>query len=166
MAFPSRLNARQHTAIRFLPKRPRRVPIVYAPRISFSKRRASLRGYLTLLWLQYCIATFAGADSNDVYDVSSLPEPHGFDGAMAVRRRIGAQISQSRPAGHIRQIVRTVGRRAGTDLAHIPHLLPSSLWHRQSAGGQSGTGGDRGGRLRDAIRFVAAFQEGKFAGAA
>src|SRR5882757_6642568 len=131
-----------------------------------SKRRASLQGCLTPLWLRYCIAIAAGADSDDVDDVSGLPEPHGPDGAMAERGCIGAEISQSRSAGHFRQVVRTAGCRAGADLAHLAHLYAPGLWHRQGAGGQSAIGGDRGSQLRDAVRVAVAFQEGKLAGAA
>ncbi len=137
-----------------------------ASRILYSKRRASLRGRSTPLWLRYCMATWAGADPDDVDDVSSLSEPHGPDGAMADRGRAGAEIPQPRSAGRLRQIVRTARRSAGADLAHLPHLYPPALRHRQGAGGQPGTGGDRGSRLRDAVRFTAAFQEGEFAGTA
>src|SRR5260370_243987 len=104
--------------------------------------------------------------SDDVDDVSGLSEPHGPDGTMADRGCIGAEISQSRSARHFRQAVRTAGRRAGTDLAHLAHLYPPALRHRQGAGGQSGAGGNRGSQLRDGVRFAVAFQEGKFAGAA
>src|ERR1700694_5419980 len=142
------------------------VPIAYASRDLWSKRRASLKGYLTLLWLRYCIATRARADPDDVDDVSSLSEPHGPDGAMAERGRIGIKVSQPRPARRLRQAVRAARLRAGADLTHLAHLYAPSLWHRQGAGGQSGTGGDRGGRLRDAVRLALALQEGEFAGAA
>src|ERR1700676_4364834 len=142
------------------------VPIAYASRDLCSKRRASLQGHLTLLWLRYCIATRARADPDDVDDVSSLSEPHGPDGTMADRGCIGAEISQPRSARHLRRVVRTAGRRVGADLAHLAHLYPPGLRHRQGAGGQSGAGGDRGSQPRDAIRFALAFQEGKFAGTA
>src|SRR5580704_12129388 len=100
------------------------------------------------------MATPAGADPDDVDDVSSLPEPHGPDGAMAVGGSTRAEISQSRAARRLRQIVWTAGRGAGADLAHLAHLFPSGLWHRQGAGRQPGTGGDRGSHLCDAIRFA------------
>ena len=75
-------------------------------------------------------------------------------------------ISQPRAARRLRQTVRTARRGTRADLAHLAHLCPPGLRHRQGAGGQSGTGGDRGSRLRDAVRLAVAFQEGKFAGAA
>src|SRR5450755_1826039 len=83
-----------------------KLPIIHALRILRSKRRASLRGCLAPLWLRYCMATGAGADPDDVYDVPSLPEPHGPDGAMAGRGRTCAEISQSRSAGGLGQTVR------------------------------------------------------------
>src|ERR1700733_6067781 len=104
MAFPSRLNADSTRPTPHLTEAPRPVPIDWASRISFSKRRASFRGYLAPLWLQYCMAPSAGADPDDVNDVSSLPEPHGPDGAMADRGCVGAPISQSRTARRVRQI--------------------------------------------------------------
>ena len=85
---------------------------------------------------------------------------------MADRGRIGAEISQPRPAGHLRQTVRTARRGAGADLAHLADLYAPGLRHRQGAGRQPRTGGHRGSRLRDAVRLAAAFQEGKCAGAA
>src|SRR5450631_2957888 len=109
-----------------------------------SKRRASLGGYLTPLWLRYCIATRTGADPDDVDDVSSLSEPHGPDGAMADRSLACAEIPQPRSARHLRQSVRTARRRARTGLAHLAHLYAAGLWHRQGAGRQPGTGSDRG----------------------
>ena len=81
-------------------------------------------------------------------------------------RRIGAEIPQPRPAGRLRQAVRPARRGARTDLADLADLYAPGLRHRQGAGGQPGTGGDRGGRVRDAVRLAAAFQEGEFAGAA
>src|ERR1700681_4913730 len=113
---------------------------------SCSKRRASLQGYLTPFWLRYCIATGTGADPDDVDDVPSVSEPHGPDGAMADRRGRGTEISQPRAARRLGQAVRTARRRAGTDLAHLAHLYPPGLRHRQGVGWQSGTGGDRGSR--------------------
>src|SRR5664279_978009 len=151
---------------RFAQATPGKLPIVYASRILCSKRRASLQGYLTPRWLRYCIATRAGADPDDVYDVSSLPEPHGPDGAMAVRSRIGAEIPQPGSARRLRQIVRTARRGARVGLAHLAYLYPPGLRHRQGAGGEPGTGSDRGSRLRDPVRLIAAFQEGEFTGAA
>src|ERR1700732_1778789 len=97
------------------------VPIAYASRDLCSKRRASLQGYLTLLWLRYCMATRARADPDDVDDVSSLSEPHGPDGAMAERGRACAQISQPRPARRLRQTVRAACRSTRADLAHLAH---------------------------------------------
>src|ERR1700732_95775 len=123
------------------------VPIAYASRDLCSKRRASLQGYLTLLWLRYCMATRARADPDDVDDVSTLSEPHGPDAAMAERGRIGIKVSQPRPARRLRQTVRAARRRAGAGLAHVAHLYAPSLRHQQGAGGQSGAGGDRGRRL-------------------
>src|SRR6266853_4196173 len=52
----------------------------------------------------------AGADPDDVDDVSGLSEPHGPDGTMADRGCVGAEISQSRSARHFQQAVRTSGR--------------------------------------------------------
>ena len=112
------------------------------------------------------MATRAGANPDDVNDVSSLSEPHGPDGAMADRGRIGAEISQPRSARRLRQTVRTARRGAGADLAHLADLYAPALRHRQGDGRQPGAGGDRGSRLRDAVRLAAAFQEGEFAGAA
>src|SRR3979490_22727 len=94
----------------FVKAYPKNLPIAYASRILSSKRRASLRGYLTLHWLRYCIAIRAGADPDDVYDVSSLSEPHGPDGAMAERGRTCVEISQSGSARRLRQTVRTACR--------------------------------------------------------
>src|ERR1700726_1002861 len=167
MAFPSRLNA-DWSPLRgpLLAGARSKMPIVYASRILFSKRRASFRGYLTLLWLQYCIATIAGADPDDVDDVPSLSEPHGSDSTMADRGGVGAEISQPRSAKRVRQIVRTARRGTGADLAHLAHLYAPGLRHRQGAGRQPAAGGDRGSHLRDAVRFAVAFQEGEFAGAA
>src|SRR6202790_3272266 len=118
-----------------------------------SKRRASFGGCLTLLWLRYCIATRAGADPDDVDDVSSLSEPHGPDGAMADRSRTRVEISQSRSARRLGQIVRAACLGAGADLPHLADLQPPGLRHREGAGRQSGTGGDRGSRLCDAVRL-------------
>src|SRR6202142_3145670 len=131
-----------------------------------SKRRASFLGCLTPPWLRYCMAAWAGADPDDVDDVSSLSEPHGPDGAMADRGCARAEISQSGSARRVRQTVQPARRSPRTDLTHLPHLHPPRLRHRQGAGGQSGTRGDRGDRLRDAVRLIAAFQEGELAGAA
>src|SRR5664279_6506793 len=89
------------------------------PRVPCSKRRASFQGHLTPHWLRYCMATWAGADPDDVDDVSSLPEPHGPDGAMAERGGARAEISQFGPAGRLRQAVRAARRRSGADLAHL-----------------------------------------------
>ena len=105
-----------------------------------------------------------GPSRNDVDDVPGLSEPHGPHGAMADRGRACAEISQPRPARHLRQTVRAARGRAGTDLAHFAHLYAPCLRYRQGAGGQSGAGGDRGSRLRDAVRFAPAFQEAKFTG--
>src|SRR5258707_780815 len=166
MAFPLRLNADwSPCGYRFLPASAAKVPIVYASRILCSKRRASFRGYLTPLWLRYCMATRAGADPDDVDDVPSLSEPHGSDSTMADRGRVGAEISQPRSARRLRQIVRTARRGTRADLAHLADLFAAGLRHRQGAGGQPGAGGDRGSRLRDAVRFAVAFQEAKLAGA-
>src|SRR5258708_35387627 len=79
-----------------------KVPIMYALRILCSKRRASLRGYLTLLWLRYCIATRARADPDDVDDVSGLSKAHGPDGAMADVGCVGVEMSQPRSARELR----------------------------------------------------------------
>src|SRR3984893_1087565 len=167
MAFPSRLNAdRSPLRGRLLAGARSKMPIVYASRILFSKRRASFRGYLTLLWLQYCIATIAGADPDDVDDIPSLSEPHGSDSTMADRGGVGAEISQPRSARRVRQIVRAARRGTGAGLAHLAHLYAPGLRHRQGAGRQPGAGGDRGSHLRDAVRFALAFQEGEFARAA
>src|SRR5258706_12056007 len=111
-------------AIRIFPQRPPgskqarflaetrhgQVPIIRPLSILCSKRRASLRGELTPLWLRYCMAIRVGADPDDVDDVSSLSEPHGPDGSMAVRGGARAEISQSRPARRLRQTVRTARR--------------------------------------------------------
>ena len=118
------------------------------------------------LWLRYCIAISTGAFPDEVDDVSSLSEPHGPDRAMAERGRVGAEIPQPRAARRLRQAVRAARRRPRTDLAHLADLYPPGLRHRQGDGGQSGTGGDGGSRLRDAVRLAAAFQEGEFAGTA
>ena len=117
-------------------------------------------------WLRYCIAISTGAYPDEVDDVSSLSEPHGPDGAMAERGRVGAEIPQPRAARRLRQAVRAARRRPRTDLAHLAHLFPPGLRHRQGDGGQSGIGSDGGSRLRDAVRLAVAFQEGKFAGTA
>src|SRR5712675_81564 len=100
-------------------------------------------------------------ESHDVHDVSGLSEPHGPDGAMADRGRIGAEIPQPRPAGRLRQAVRPARGSPRTGFADL-----AALRHRQGAGGKSGAGGDRGNRVRDAVRLALAFQEGEFAGAA
>src|ERR1700709_1717290 len=100
---------------RLFRSRRRKLPIVYASRILCSKRRASLRSCLTLLWLLYCIATTAGAETDEVDDVSSLPEPYGPDRAMADGSRFGPEISQPRAARRLRQIVRTARLRARAD---------------------------------------------------
>src|ERR1700681_3812951 len=110
-----------------------KLPIVYASRILCSKRRASFRGYLTPLWLRYCIATKAGAEPDDVDDVSSLSEPYGSDGAMADGRCISAEISQPRPARRLRPVVWTARRGAGADLARLAHLCAPALRHREGA---------------------------------
>src|SRR5258706_10983532 len=140
----------------------RKVPIGCVPCIQCSKRRANLQGYLTPLWLRYCMAIGAGRGSDDVDDVSGLSEPHGPDGSMAERGRVGAEISQSRSARCLRPAIRTARRRAGADLAHLADLYPPVLRHRQGAGRQPGTGGGRGGHLRHPVRLAAAFQEEKF----
>src|SRR6267154_6657688 len=115
------------------PERPRG-PLGSAHYLRFrhlcSKRRASLQGCLTPLWLRYCIAIRAGADSDDVDDVSGLSEPHGPDGSMAERGCIGAEISQPRAARRIRPAVRAARRRAGADLAHLADLYPPTLRDR------------------------------------
>src|SRR6202035_3574488 len=142
------------------------VPIIHASRTLSSKRRASLRGHLTPRWLRYCMATGAGADRNDVHDVSGLSEPHGPDGAMAVGGRKCAQISQPRAPGRLRQTVRAARSSPRTDLADVADLYPPGLRHRQGDGRQSGACGDRGSHLCNPVRFAAAFQEGKFPRAA
>src|SRR5688500_10285775 len=97
--------------------------LVYASRVLFSKRRASLPGRLTppltSPWLRYCIAIWAGAIPDEVDDVSSLSEPHGPDGAMAERGRVGAELSQPGAARRLRQTVRAARRRPRADLTHL-----------------------------------------------
>src|ERR1700688_337259 len=112
-----------------------------------SKRRASLRGVRPRLGFNIAWH-WAGADPDDVDDVSSLSEPHGFDRAMADRGRACAEISQPGPARRLRQTVRTAGRGAGADLAHLAHLCAPGLRHRKGDGWQSGTRGGRRGRLQ------------------
>ncbi len=107
-----------------------------------------------------------GQAPDDVDAVSSLSEPYGPDRAMADRGGIGAAISQPRSAGRLRPAVRTARRSPRAGLAHLADLYPSRLWHRPGAGRQSRAGSERGGRLRDAVRLAAAFQEGSGAGAA
>src|ERR1700742_1475659 len=102
------------------------------------------------------MAIWAGADPDDVDDVSSLPEPHGPDGAMADRGGTRVEISQSGATGHLRQAVRTARRRAGPDLASPPPLYPAGLRHRHGDGGQPAASGDRGSRLHHAVRVIAA----------
>src|SRR5438876_10755290 len=70
-----------------------------------------------------------GAVSDDVDDVSGLSEPHGPDGSMAERGRIGAEISQPRSARRLRPAVWTARCRARADLAHLAHLYPPALRH-------------------------------------
>src|ERR1700733_209234 len=82
------------------------MPIACASRILCSKRRASFSGHLAPYWLRYCMAPKNRKEMHDVHDVSGLSEPHGPDGAMADRRRIGAEIPQSRAPGGFRQAVR------------------------------------------------------------
>src|ERR1700689_1946702 len=71
-----------------------------------------------------------GADPDDVDVISGLSEPYGPDGALADGGCVGTEISQSRSPGHLRQIVRTARRGAGTDLALVADLYPAALWHR------------------------------------
>src|ERR1039458_6691805 len=87
------------------------------------------------------MAIWARANSDDVNDVSSLSEPHGPDGAMADRSRVGPEISQPRSARRLRQTVPAARRGAGADLAHFADLYAPALRHRQGDGGQPGTGG-------------------------
>ena len=70
------------------------------------------------------------------------------------------------PQGVSDRAVRPARRVARTDLALLADLCAAGLRHRQGAGRQSGTGGDRGSHLRHPVRLAAAFQEGEFAGAA
>src|SRR6266702_5627958 len=140
--FPQRPYAPREPCPHALPKRTTAKCPLLCLTHSCSKRRASLQGDLAPFWLRYCIATRAGADSDDVDDVSGVSEPHGPDRAMANRGGSGAEISQPRAARRLGQTVRAARRRPRTDLAHLAHLCPPGLWHRQGAGWQSGTGGD------------------------
>src|SRR5258708_20918317 len=91
---------------------------------SSSKRRASFLGGLPPPWLRFCMAARAGADPDDVDVISGVSEPHGPYGAMADRGSPGAEISQPRPAGPIRQIVRTDRPRTRADFSRTPYLHP------------------------------------------
>ena len=146
--------------------RPRRRPMPVRRTFYCSKPRASFAGGSPRSGFDIAWHHGTGADVNDVNDVPSLSEPHGPDGAMADRGRGGAEISQPRAAGRVRQAVRAARRGARTDLALLADLCAAGLRHRQGAGRQSGTGGDRGSHLRHAVRLAAAFQEGELAGAA
>ena len=103
---------------------------------------------------------------DDVDAVSSLSEPYGPDRTVADRGGIGAALSQPRSARRLRPAVRPARRGPRADLAHLPDLYPSGLWHRPGAGRQSRAGSERASGLRDAVRLAAAFQKGSGAGAA
>src|ERR1700761_4675581 len=102
-------------AIRPSPSRPdaRQKCPMFMPGILCSKRRASLAGALAPIWLQYCMAArrVEARVWNDVDDVSGVSEPHGSDGAVADRGRIGAPIPQPGTARHFRPAVRPARRR-------------------------------------------------------
>src|ERR1700756_1352219 len=157
---PSTCPDTRSKAIPAPPPRPPQLPIVYAPRVFRSKPCANLAGDLTPVWLQFCIATWPGADADDVDVVSGLSEPHGPDGAMAERGLFGTEISQSGSAGHVRQAGRQAGGGARTDLALVSDLCASGLRHRQRPGRQPGARGHRRGCLCDTLRLALALQEG------
>src|SRR3978361_1009925 len=102
--FPSRLNVGNSHAGAVLPKR------AAAKRPSFLLHAFCAASDVPVhgaIWLHsgFDIAWHhrQGRIRNDGDDVSSLPEPHGPDGAMAERGRTGAEISQPRAAGRLRQ---------------------------------------------------------------
>src|SRR4051812_23400090 len=94
----------------------RRRPLAYASGLQRSKPRASFEGSSGFDIAWHCRAR---ADAYDVIDVPSLSEPYGPHGAVADRGCIGAEISQSRAAGRLRQGIRAARRRPRTDLADV-----------------------------------------------
>ena len=70
------------------------------------------------------------------------------------------------PQGVSDKVFGAARRCARADLALLADLCAPGLRHRQRDGGQPRTRGDRGGRLRDAVRLAAALREGGRARAA
>ncbi len=99
--------------------------------------------------------------SYDVDVLSGVSEPYGSDAAVADGSVVGAALSQSGAAGHVGRSGRAAHRRARADLALGADLSPPGLRHRPRHGRQPRGRRHRGGRLRDAIRLAAAFQEGR-----
>src|SRR5258707_5386923 len=105
--FPSRLNARKGHAGAALPKRPAaKCPLFMLHAFCAASdvpvyEAVWLHSGFDIAWQQG-----RGRIRDDVDDVSSLPEPHGPDGAMAERGRTRVAISQPPAARRLRRTVR------------------------------------------------------------
>ena len=139
MALPSRLNDRQGHAGTALPSEPPQMPSSCLAHFMQQATCQFASAERPPPWRRYCMAPGAGADPDDVDDVSSLSEPHGPDGAMADGGRAALKYLNLVPQGVSDKLF---GRLAAAlELISRSSLTytPPGLRHRQRDGRQPGT---------------------------